>query len=217
VLAALIVHQVDGRRGRTLMVALLTAVIVVIAAPMWGADVGGTLAGIPTLAVVGARLGGWRVRWRMVALLGAVTVVAVVGFGLLDLAREPADRSHLGRLFERIGSEGFDGFATVIERKIRVNLRTLSGSVWRFILVPVIAAAVLTAWRAPGRLRDLATSFPALRLVLPGALVGLVLGYAVNDSGIAVPGMMLAVSVPAVVYMLSRVSRDVALTADTRS
>jgi hypothetical protein len=185
------------------MIVLLALTVGVVAAPMWGADVGGTLAAIPMLALVGARLGGWRVRWRTVAASGAVAVAVVVAFGLLDMAQSSADQSHLGRLFERFESEGFAGFWTVVERKIAVNVRSLQGSVWRFILVPVLIAAVVTAWRAPGRFSALADRLPAARAVLPGIVVGLVLGYALNDSGIAVPGMMLAVMVPAVVYLMA--------------
>ena len=198
-LAAFIVTRWPGRRGRIAMVVLLVATVGVVAIPMWGADVGGTLAAIPTLALVGARLGGWRVRWRTLVLWGAAAVAVVVALGLLDMARSTADQSHLGRLFERFESEGFDGLWTVVERKIAVNVRSLQGSVWRFILGPVIIAAVVTAWRAPGRFRALAERLPAVPAVLPGIVVGLVLGYALNDSGIAVPGMMLAVMVPAVV------------------
>ena len=204
-LAAILIDRVPGRRGRVLLVLLLAAIVLINAAPMWGADVGGTLAAVPAFALIGSRLGGWRIRWRTALLWGSVAVAVVVALGLLDLTRDSTDQSHLGRLFERFGSDGIEGISTVVERKITINLRSLQGSVWRFILVPVIIGAVLAAWRAPGRLRDLANRFPSLPAVLPGVVVGLVLGYALNDSGIAVPGMMLAVMVPAVVYLASRV------------
>lgn len=203
-LGAILVTRMPTPRGRALMVAVLAGTVFVIAAPMWGADVGGTLAGIPTLAIVGARLGGWRVRWRTLVVWGAVAVAAVVVLGLVDLSRDSAEQSHLGRLFERFESEGFDGFATVVERKIAVNVRSLQGSVWRFILGPVVIACVVIAWRAPGRFADLVRRVPVLRAIAPGLAVGLVLGYALNDSGIAVPGMMLAVAAPAVVYLFAR-------------
>lgn len=211
-LGAIVVTRMPTRRGRALMAAVLAGTMFVIAAPMWGADVGGTLAGIPTLALVGAQLGGWRVRWRTLLVWGAVAVAAVVVLGLVDLSRDSAEQSHLGRLFERFESEGLDGFATVVERKIAANVRALQGSVWRFILAPVLVACVVIAWRAPGRFGDLVRRLPVLRAIAPGLAVGLVLGYALNDSGIAVPGMMLAMAVPAVVYLFARldeVSGDV--------
>jgi hypothetical protein len=173
---------------------------------MWGADVGGALAAVPAFALVAAGLCGWRLRWRTIAAWGVVAVAVVLVLGLLDLRRDSADRTHFGRLLERIESQGAEGLVTVIERKATVNLRSLQGSVWRFALVPVIVGAVLLAWRAPGKVRDVLTAFPSLRKVAAGVALGLFLGYAVNDSGIAVPGMMVAVMVPAATYLVSRVS-----------
>ena len=84
------------------------------------------------------------------------------------------------------------------------NLRTLTSSAWRFILIPVLALAVLIVWRAPGRIHSVVERFPGLRAGLIGIAVAGTLGYAVNDSGIAVPGMMLAVLTPAALFLLAR-------------
>jgi hypothetical protein len=205
-LAAIVAERIPGRRGRIMIVGILVAAVLVDAAPMWGADVGGALAAVPAFALVGARLCGWRIRWRTLLVWGAIGVVVVLALGFLDLQRDAADRTHFGRLLERIESQGLEGFTTVIERKATVNLRSLSGSVWRYALVPVILGAVLLVWRAPGRVREVLAAFPSLRKVSSGVAVGLVLGYAVNDSGIAVPGMMVAVMVPAATYLVSRVA-----------
>jgi hypothetical protein len=199
-----IVHRWPERRGRIGMVALFAATLVMLGAPMWGADVGGVLAGVSAFAVTATLLAGWRVRWRSVVVYGVITLVLVLALGVLDLARDPSDRSHLGRLFERIGADGWSGLATVVRRKLEQNLRTLTSSAWRFILVPVIALAVLIVWRAPGRIRSLVERFPGLRAGLIGIAVAGTLGYAVNDSGIAVPGMMLAVLTPAALFLLAR-------------
>jgi hypothetical protein len=206
VLAAIAVRAIPGKRGRVVMVALLAGVLIVDGAPMWGADVGGALAGVPALALVAAGLVRWRVRPRTVLLWCAGAVLVVVVFGLLDLTRDAADRTHLGRFFERVGDDGFGGFSTVVERKLATNFRSLTGSIWRWILGPVILVAIALVWKAPSRLRALGDAFPEARAVLPGLLAIGVLGYAVNDSGIAVPGMMIAALVPAVVYLLFRTS-----------
>jgi hypothetical protein len=199
-----IADRLPIQRARIAIVALFGTTIVVVAAPVWGADVGGTLAGLPALALVGMRLGRWKVRWSTIAFWLVAGVVAVVAFGFYDLTRDSADQTHLGRLFERFGSEGVDGFTTVIERKIAINLRTVKASVWRVVIVPVAIGALLLARRAPERFRSLNRALPGLGAALPGVLVGMVLGYALNDSGVAVPGMMLAVTVPGLVYLVSR-------------
>jgi hypothetical protein len=194
-----------ARHARWLVLAFFAAVVLIDGAPMWGADVGGLLAGVPALALTFTLLGGWRIRVRTVAVWIVAAVVAVVALGLLDLTRDSADRTHLGRLFERIGHEGWDGFATVVGRKLQVNIATLTSSVWRFLFVPVLVLAGYVVWWSPGRFKTLRERLPVLDPVFVGIGAAALLGYAVNDSGIAVPAVMLAVLALAVVYLLSRV------------
>ncbi len=209
-LATVIVQQVPGVAGRRVMVALLAAVLLVDVAPMWGADVGGALSGVPALVLLATGLGRWRVRWQTLALIGVATVVLVAGLGWLDLTRASADRSHLGRLFERIGSDGASGLTTVVERKLAANVRSLSESTWRYIFGPLAIAAALVGWRSRARARAVLEAFPALRRALPGLGALAILGYGANDSGIAVPAAMLASLVPGLVYLLCRVEPSVA-------
>lgn len=204
IVLACAVMQLLPRRGRVPMVALLGTILLVDVAPMWGADVGGALAGLPALALVAIGLGRWKVRWRTMALLALATVALVIVLGLLDLSRDSADRSHLGRLFERIGSDGSSGLTTVVDRKLDANLRSLTASTWRYVFLPVLLAAGLIAWKARARATMVARAFPALVAGSPGLAVTAVLGYAVNDSGIAVPGAMVAALVPALVYLTCR-------------
>lgn len=212
VLACAIVHLVPGQRGRQMMVGFLVAVLLVDVAPMWGADVGGALAGLPALALVATGLGRWKVRWRTVVITAAATVALVVALGLLDLTRAPADRSHLGRLFERIASDGTGGLTTVVERKLTVNLRSLTTSPWRYLFAPLALAAGVMVWRGRQRTEAVVAAFPALRRAVPGFAAAAVLGYAANDSGIAVPAAMLALVVPGLVYLACRVGPDTEMT-----
>ena len=112
--------------------------------------------------------------------------------------------AELAQYIVREISEGVDGIYTVIERKIAINLRTVKASIWRVVVIAVAIGALFLARRAPERFRTLNRRLPALGAVLPGVLVGTVLGYAVNDSGVAVPGMMLAIAIPGIVYLVSR-------------
>lgn len=204
-LACIAVDWLPGARGRQLMVAILGGVLLIDVAPMWGADVGGALAGLPALVLVATGLGEWKVRWRTVGLIVVGTAVLVAGLAWLDLSRDSADRSHLGRLFERIGSDGTSGLTTVVERKLAVNIRSLTQSTWRFIFGPLAVAAGLMLWRGRDWAGAVAAAFPSLRRALPGLIALAVLGYGANDSGIAVPAAMLAVAVPGLVYLACRV------------
>ena len=59
-------------------------------------------------------------------------------------------------------------------------------------MLPVVFAFILyLIWRAPGRLQRLQEVIPQERAARVGFVIAAVLGFALNDSGIAVPGLML--------------------------
>jgi hypothetical protein len=165
--------------------------------------VGGALTLVPAAGLTASLILGWRPRLGAVAVWAVSAVGVVVLFGLIDLARPPDDRTHLGRLFERIGDDGWSAFETVVVRKIQANLSVLTSSVWTLMVPLALAVAAYLLWVAPGRLRRLRDE-PALRTALPGLGVAGVLGFALNDSGIAVPGMMLGVVGASLAYLLVR-------------
>ena len=109
-LACIAVHRWPGPPGRRSMVGDPRR-----GAPgRRGADVGrrrrrraGRAPGARSSSAMG--LGRWKVRWRTVLIAGRGHRRADrARSAWLDLTRDSADRSHLGRLFERIGSDGVE-------------------------------------------------------------------------------------------------------------
>lgn len=91
---------------------------------------------------------------------------------------------------------------TVMERKLSAHLRSLTQSTWRYLFGPLAVAAGLVAWGARDRMASVTRVMPALAWGLPGLVALTVLGYAANDSGIAVPGAMPAAFTPGVAVLL---------------
>lgn len=205
IMAPLLAYRIGGRRGIWVGVGLLAGCVVLDGMPFWGADVGGVLALVPAAGVTAWMLLGYRIRPRSAALLGLGAVVLVAMIGAVDLARPVERRTHLGRLFEDIGSNGYEAFETVVLRKIDANLSVLTSSVWTLMLPLVFAFVAYLFWRAPWRLRTIQQTIPQERAALAGLITAMVLGFALNDSGIAVPGMMLGVANAALVHLVLRV------------
>ncbi len=204
ILAGLIASRIGGRRGAFAAIGLLLVVLVIDASPFWGSDVGGALTLVPTTAGVAAVLLGIRIRLRSVVLVGLGTLVVFLLAGMVDLARPAESRTHLGRLFEDIGADGFDAFETVALRKVGANFGVLASSEWT-LMVPVVFAFILyLIWRAPGRLQRLQEVIPQERASRVGFVIAATLGFALNDSGIAVPGLMLGVMNASLVYLVLR-------------
>lgn len=208
ILASLVAHRVPGRRGVHIAVGILAWCVLLDGAPMLGADVGGALTLVPAAGVTAWMLMGWRIRLRTVTVGALLTVAVVLGFGMLDLTRPAAEQTHLGRLLSDIGSNGVGAFETVVLRKLNANLSVLTSSIWTLMLPVVFAAVAFVIWWAPWRMRTIAERIPEERAAVAGLMTAMVLGFALNDSGISVPGLMLGVASAALVNLLLRVDQD---------
>jgi hypothetical protein len=69
------------------------------------------------------------------------------------------------------------------------------------MLLVIVVALAFVAWRSPGIYRALAREMPELRAALAGFTVFAVIGYALNDSGIAIPALMLGVLNATLVFL----------------
>ncbi len=208
ILAALIAHRIPGRRGTWAAIALLGWCVVLDGAPFLGADVGGALTLIPSAGVTAWMLLGWRIKARTAIVGGLITVGVVVLFGLWDLTRPAARQTHLGRLLTDVGDNGFGAFQTVVLRKLNANLSVLTSSVWTLMLPLVFAFVAFLFWWAPWRLRTIRERIPQEPAAVAGLITAMVLGFALNDSGISVPGMMLGVANASLINLLLRVDDD---------
>ena len=202
--APLIARRIGGRRGAWISVAFLGMVIVIDGAPFWGADVGGILSMVPAFAVTSVLLLGWRVRWKTVAWSLIGLVVAVAAFTALDMARPPDSRTHLGRLVERVNDRGIGDLVVVLQRKLGDNLGSLRSSVWGLVLPITLVLVYWLIKRAPARLRAVDVAVPEGRIGGIGLAIVALFGYALNDSGVAIPGVMLVIAIAAFVWLLVR-------------
>jgi hypothetical protein len=204
--AASLKARARAPRRRTLglaLIALAMAVVVVAdGLPSLGSDVGGVLALVPAATVVVLLLAGVRMSWTRVALIAFGTGAVLLTFALLDLARPEDDRTHLGRLAAKVLHADNGGVSTVLRRKVEANVGILTSSVWTWVIPIAIAFLSFLVWRRPGSLRAVEERVPGLRAGLIGSLVAAIVGFALNDSGIAVPAMMLAVVLPYVAFLI---------------
>jgi hypothetical protein len=206
--AGLLAFRIGGRRGAWIAVAVMAVALVVDAAPFFGGDVGGVLSLTPAYLVTGLLLLDARVRRRTVVLLVAAAIGALALVAAADLARPAKDRTHLGRLITNARERGWHEITDVIGRKLSRNLDTWTSSIWRSMLAIGILFAIYLLWRGRHRLLALLGVVPPLRASLIGFAVLIVLGYAVNDSGVAIPGVMLVVFVATMVGLLARAPAD---------
>lgn len=224
ILTAMCVAEPLVRRGRRGWAAAAIGLIGVVAvvldgAPTIGADFGGPPALIPGFLVLGLLALGIRLTWRRVVLVLGVTAVLAVSFSVVDWLRPPADRSHLGRFVETV-LDG--GLWSVIARKAGQNLSNLFGSTLTFLAIGgiVVVVVLLTRPLRAGRRGGASSAYGwlvgghgsigqidraavMLRPTLVSLAVTFAIAFAVNDSGIVLPAIGIALTVPLLVSVVT--------------
>jgi hypothetical protein len=199
--AAGVAQWLEPRRGRRAAVAAVLVLTLTAALldswTAWGSDFGGLIAFVPGLATTALLVAGRRVSFIRLQLLRATGMALVLGVAWVDYLRPPARQTHMGRFFGQL-VEG--NSLPWLERKFTAMMHTFGN----LTLMPVIVVAflfVLLVLHRPGRagaggLELAYERAPMLRAGLSGAFVTALVGGAVNDSGVAVPALALAVAVP---------------------
>ncbi|MCL3863244.1 hypothetical protein [Actinotalea sp. K2] len=207
--------RVGRRRQAAVFVAVIgLSVTYLVGMPGLGSDFGGPPALVPGFAVLALLAAGARLTWpRLVAILGGGALV-VTSFALIDWLRPDEDRTHLGRFVDTV-LDG--GLADVVGRKLAQNLANLGGTWLTLLALGGIALVVLVlarplrwaasasdggpfSWLSAGTaLTSLGVVAPMLRPGVVALAVTLGIGFAVNDSGIVIPAIGVAVAVPLLV------------------
>ena len=188
--------------GTRIALAVLVVSFVAITPPLFGQDFGGTLAAAPAFALLGWLLLGRRVTVKAVLALGGILLASGLAVGFLDLLRPRDQRSHVGRFFEKVGNEGFSGFSSVIERKSGENAATFSSTIYVVLIVVVVVAGVLLWFRPPRPLVGGLARVPTLRPASASLATLILLSYGLNDSGLAIPAIMLALVTATASYVI---------------
>jgi len=200
--SGLVAWRVAPPRGVRIALGVLAGTVIVMGAPWWGADFGSVLSAVPAFALMGWLLLGRRLTVRSVTGIVGTGLAAVLVVGLLDVARPAEDRTHVGRFFVKLADDA-GGATLVIRRKAAENLSVLGHSV---LAVTVFVAAGLLAylWWGRGRpLRAVVARITTARATAVGLATVAVLGFLLNDSGVTIPGMMCAVLIAAVAWLMA--------------
>lgn len=195
--ACLLVER--GRRGLATLICLGYGAFAIAADgwPAWGADFGGVPAFVLGFAIFMLMLTGRRVSPVRLALVAAGGGTLIAAIAVADWLRPADRRTHLGAFVQQVA----DGEAfAVIGRKLGAMIGTLGNLPLTALSLAALAFLYLvlarpSQWGASALSRAYERA-PALRPGLFGALTCALVGFLINDSGVAIPAMALTVAVP---------------------
>jgi hypothetical protein len=190
------------KRGAALAAGALVAltVLFVDGFPAYGADVGGIIAIIAAFTAMGLHVQETKLNFKTILLAGTLIGFALVAFVAYDFLN--GSNTHMGRTIEQISSGGISGILTIASRKLATNFMVLRYSTWSYFLLIVMVLAVALSYRPVGLLKKLFASHTGLTASVTGAVVGSIVGFAVNDSGILIPAIIMSYIFPSIAYLM---------------
>ncbi|MHB9108849.1 MAG: hypothetical protein ACYDCO_17500 [Armatimonadota bacterium] len=157
--------------------------VVLDAAPMWGADFGGILAGLAGYGIALLKARGAITRRVLVS----ASVGALVIFGALivhNLMLPPESQSHVERTFWQAREHGTGMLVETAVRKWSMNLHLMQSSWWAFALASLLTVVIVVFFRPAGILRRALRPHPLLNAAFVGNLAAMLVALCTNDSGV---------------------------------
>ncbi len=198
--AGFLVGRGERRLAATSVLLLGLVVVLVDAAPMWGADLGGPPALVVATLVLAAFALGLRITWKRITAMVAVAVLIVVIAAVADWLRPAGSRTHLGRFVQQM----IDGSGwSVIGDKLWADITLVFGTPVT-PLVPIALIVVIALLVRPGlpggrALAGVLSAVPFLREGVIALLTCWAIGFAINDSGVVIPMIGALIGLPWVI------------------
>ncbi|MEW5784084.1 MAG: hypothetical protein AB1767_03195 [Bacillota bacterium] len=182
-------------------------IILLLAAPQFGANFGGTIAAAVAFGTAWAGMAGLISRWRDLGLtIIFFLLFAAAMLWVFNLFWQPPLPSHLGNFGQMVGSRGLEGLWETAQRKLSMNWRLIRYSIWSRAFLTLLGLLVVLFFYPLGLLRRLKEEQPDLLNVAAAAVTGSTAALLLNDSGIvAAATILLYAAPPVLIAIMSRV------------
>jgi hypothetical protein len=182
-------------------------IIFILAAPNFGANLGGTLAAAVAFGMAWAELSGMGEQKKKRALCVIAFLLLAAGLlYVLNVCLPQLPPSHVGLFGEMVASRGPAGFWETAGRKMSMNLKLVRYSIWGRALVTLVGLCVVLSLYPGGLRQRLQREHPDLAAGITAALAGAAAALLTNDSGVVAAATILLYVVPPVLLTVMQKS-----------
>jgi hypothetical protein len=179
---------------------MFAVVTVLIGFPGLGTNTDGpisTVAAFSTMMLLAMKSKN-KARNALITVVAMASVLAL--FGAYDIMTGP--KTHIGKSILLILNGGISEVLMIVNRKLGVNLTILRFSTWSYFLVFTLGVLVFLWYKPVGLFKRLLDNYKGISASISAAVVGGIVGFAFNDSGILVPAIIMSYIVPTVLYLM---------------
>ncbi len=158
-------------------------IIITIAFPTLGANVGGTITAITAFSFASIKIAGRNINKNslLIIFLSIIIIVACITYIDLNIINS---QSHLAGMFQQVADRGFISIYQTITRKASMNIRIMGVTVWSKVLLTTIGILCALFWRPVGAIKKISLQYPNIVIGWSSIIVACVVSFLVNDSGV---------------------------------
>lgn len=191
-----------GRLRMWATVILGAVIVVVLGSGSLGANYGDIIAAVVTFGLMGQAVwrGGFGV--RHVVLWTLVGIMLMIAFASADLKLAGPTATHAGRVVGLTEKLGANYLVALVSRKMLINLRLCGTKQATWVVMAFLPFLVLWFWGIQGKVIKILGKDKVAVGGLKSILVGAVMSFIFNDSGVVMASIMIAMMVLVLVYSL---------------
>ncbi len=193
-----------GYIAKLLIGVLLGGIIFLMASPLFGANVGGTISAIVAFIVLYFKILGKKVSKKEIIFIILTVFGVLLAMILFELTRDVGSQSHVGRAFSAIQKNGFKEIIFIISRKLAMNIKLIRYSIWSWVLMTGILALAVLFYRPVGVLKKIMVSHPYLNSGMIGVITASIVALCVNDSGIVAAATSITYGVAIIIDLIMK-------------
>lgn len=174
-----------------ILVALLfSLVIFLIAYPLFGINVGGSITACIGLGYTYLRYRQQKVNFPKIFYLLLGTFALVIVMAIIDLKQPVEIQSHLGRSVNLIFVGGWEEMLSIISRKVQMQLRVINYSIWGWVFLLMVLVSTYLVFRPAKLIKKTQQQRPVIYSALQGITMAAIIAIIVNDSGITAAAVL---------------------------
>lgn len=169
--------------NKNISIIIFAIIVFIIGFPKLGANVGGTITAVFAFMFVSLRLYNSKLKFTHYIYILTSICVLICLIALVDLYLLKSN-SHLANAIKQINNGGVNVIYSIIKRKISMNLKVFSVTIWSKVLVSSLIFLSILFYRPFGIAKKIFSKYKNLSIGLLGILIACIVSFLVNDSGV---------------------------------
>lgn len=193
--------------SKGLVCALMLTALFIQIYPGMGANVGGIFSGGFCFLYFILNMYNVKIDAKKFTLICMAVGLGVVSMALIDIFAL-GGKSHLSGFIYKIGADGPIAILQMIQRKIAMNIKLISVSIWSRVLILAVIIVSVLLYKPFGTLKKLYDIYPMLSKAWTAIIVGSIVGFLANDSGVIVAATGISyVIIPVLVLTIKNIDK----------